>query len=66
MTLSKEYVYARERILKSGIGFKNISKDEIMMTCVNYNGIISKENYEAVLSAINDVYKRYERVQKCV
>ena len=62
MTLSKECVYAGKRILESGIDFKGISKDKIIMTCRKYNGKITKENYEAVINAINNIY---EKVREC-
>jgi hypothetical protein len=60
MTL--ECVYASKRILESGIDFKGISKDKIMVTCQKYNGKITKENYEAVINAINNIY---EKVREC-
>jgi hypothetical protein len=62
MTLSKERIYAGKRILESGIDFKGISKDKIMVTCQKYNGKITKENYEAVINAINNIYGK---VRKC-
>lgn len=49
--------YVKKILEESGIDFKKIPRDKILMTCKNYNGIISRANYNAVLNAINEIYK---------
>jgi hypothetical protein len=57
MKFSQEYSYARGKLIKSGIDFKRITKENIMVTCKEYDGIISERNYSAILTAINDMYE---------
>ena len=49
-------VYVKRCLVNSGIDFNSIPKKKILMTCEEYNGTISKENYRAVLEAINEIY----------
>ena len=44
-------------LVNSGINFESIPKKKILMTCEEYNGAISKENYKAILDAINEIYE---------
>lgn len=55
--LVKECAYIREKIYNSGINFKSIPKEDMLTTCKNYTGKISKENYIAALKVITDLYK---------
>jgi hypothetical protein len=50
--------YAMKRLTESGINFKGIPKKNILVTCKQYTGTISKENYSAVIKALNDIYKK--------
>ena len=55
---SKAIEYAYIKLIKSGVGFEDIPKEKIIMTCKEYDGIISKRNHEAVLNAINSIYEK--------
>lgn len=55
--VSKKYICIKEMLTDSGIDFKNIPKIEMMETCRNYDGKISKENYATTIRVINDLYE---------
>ena len=54
--MTNNYIYAKENLVNSGIDFNSIPKKKILMTCEEYDGAISKENYRAVLEAIDEIY----------
>ena len=55
--MTKEHIYAKRRLDESGIDFKSITTEDILMACKSYDGIITKRNYAAILSAIDEIYK---------
>jgi len=57
MKSSQEYSYTRGKLIESGIDFKNISKENILVTCKKYDGIISENNYSAIMRALDDIYE---------
>lgn len=63
--MTPEQIYAKKCLADSGINFDEIPKDNILMTCQEYNGIISKMNYRAILCAIDNIYEDacYKEVQ---
>jgi hypothetical protein len=50
--------YAKNRLIETGIDFSKIEKNDLLMTCSSYGGIISKANYNIILGAINKIYER--------
>ena len=50
--------YVKKGLLASGINFAQIPKKEILNSCKMYDGNISKQNYDAVIEAINSLYER--------
>ena len=59
---SAKYIYARGKLLESGVDFKTVPKSEFIMTCKKYNGIISEQNYSTIIIAIDKIYEE----QNCV
>ena len=55
--MTSNCIYAKMCLVNSGINFESIPKKKILMTCEEYNGAISKENYKAILDAINEIYE---------
>ena len=49
--------YAENKLIETGIDFSKIRKPDFLMTCQNYNGIISKGNYNATIVAIENIYR---------
>ena len=54
--MSKRYLYVRKRLMESGINFSKIPKKNLLMTCREYCGTITKENFAAVMEAIDNMY----------
>ncbi len=54
--------YAKQKLLESGIDFKNIPKENIIMTSEEYGDKMSEENYAAVLSAIDEIYEQGKKL----
>jgi len=50
--------YAKEKLEESGINFKAIPKEKILMTYGEYNGIISEANYAAIVNSIEEIYDK--------
>ena len=50
--------YAKTKLVESGIDFKDIPKEKILVTCREYPGIISEANYAAILNAIEGIYDK--------
>ena len=50
--------YVKELLVESGINFNAIPKEKILMTCREYNGIISETNYAAIVNAIEEIYDK--------
>ncbi|NLU27077.1 MAG: hypothetical protein GXX00_08035 [Hungateiclostridium thermocellum] len=48
--------YAKAELLNSGIDFTSIPKKDILTTCKEYKGKTSKDTYNVVVKAINDIY----------
>ncbi len=56
-------IYAKQCLVNSGIDFNTIPKKNILMTCKRYNGIIGKDNYAAILDALNEIYREKELIK---
>lgn len=54
--MTSNCIYAKKGLVNSGIDFNSIPKKKILMTCEEYHGTISGENYRAILEAINEIY----------
>ena len=52
----EEITYAENRLIDSGIDFNKIPLKNILVTCSNYNGIITRRNYVAVVEAVKNIY----------
>jgi hypothetical protein len=64
--MSAEQTYVKQRLANSGINFSSVPKENVLATCQEYNGIISKNNYNAILCVIDDIYNElgcYEKAQ---
>lgn len=61
-TESVECTYARKKLKESGIDFQSIPREDFLVTCSNYSGIINKKNYNAIINAVNQVYNEVSRI----
>jgi len=48
--------YAKAELLNSGIDFTSIPKKDMLATCKEHKGKTSKDTYNVVVKAINDIY----------
>jgi len=59
--MGKEVNYAKMQLLKSGIDFHAIPKEHILLTCKEYQDKISPENYNAIIQALEEIYKNLQK-----
>jgi transposase-like protein len=50
--------YAKAKLLNSRIDFFSVPKKDILATCKAYRKNLSKDTYNAVVKAINDIYNK--------
>ena len=55
--MSDRYLYVRKRLAESGIDFSKIPKRNLLVTCQEYRGTITKENFAAIMEAVDNIYE---------
>ena len=55
--MSSRYLYVRKHLAESGIDFSKIPKENLLVTCRKYCGTITKENFDAAMEAIDNIYE---------